>query len=143
MSLFISKTEDELIGKYPALHEKNSGLVYFTNTDGFPIGEFSSLLRYLHPDMFENVMVNVRKDMLEGGSILLYRKNRPIIITMVIQDNHRSQPQMSYIHTCLNKIERNREKINCDTFYMSDKPYNEDKQTEIKENFKNLKIFFI
>lgn len=143
MSLFMSKTDEQLKEQYPSLYDKNAALVYLANTDGFPIGEFSSLLRYLYPEMFENVMVNVRKEILEGGSILLYRRSKPIIITMIIQDGHRSQPQMSYIHTCLNKVESNLDKIKCDSFYISNKPYAEEKQEEIKTNFEKLKIFFI
>lgn len=139
----MSKTEEQLYEEYPSLLDKEAALVFLSTIDGMPVGEFSSLLRYLYPDMFENVMINVRKGSLEGGSLLLYRKVKPLIITMVIQDGPRKNAQMSYIHTCFKKIEANLEKIKVDNFYLSQRAFDIEKQELIKTNFKNLNLFFV
>lgn len=143
MSLFIIKTEEQLIELYPCIANENANLAYLVALDGTPVGEFSSLIKYKHPEIFEKIMVNIRKDSLEGGSIILHRQTKPYVITMVVQDGYKGKPQMSYIHTCLNKLSSIVDKIDNNNIYLSKDAFTEEKQFEMKNNFNNLNLFFI
>jgi hypothetical protein len=143
MSLFIIKTEEQLIERYPCIADQNATLAYLVALDGTPVGEFSSLIKYRNPDIFEKIMVNIRKDSLEGGSIILHRQSKPYIITMVVQDGYKGKPQMSYIHTCLNKLSTIADKINNNNIYLSKDAFSEEKQIEMKNNFNNFNLFFV
>lgn len=143
MSLFIIETEERMIEKYPSLIDNNAALIYMIAKDGTPVGEYSSLLKYRNPDIFEKVMKNVRADVLEGGSIVLYRQKKPFIITMVIQDSYKAKPEFSYLQTCFSKLNSALDKVETNNFYLSENPFNHEKQHEIKELFKSLNLFFI
>jgi len=143
MSIFMIKTEDQLIEQYPCIADENAILAYLVALDGTPIGEFSSLMKYRNKDIFEKIMENIRKNKLSGGSILLNRQRKPYVIAMVVQESYKGKAQLDYINTCLSKLAILIDKVNSNNLYLSKDAFLKDDKTEIENSHEKLNLFFI
>ncbi len=95
---------ERLLELYPIIEAQETVILNMVSKDGVNMHPAFSALKAIHPKMYESVRKNCVSASFDAGSLLLYKRSTPWIMTMPIQDSWKKSYNLDYIYKAFQKI---------------------------------------